>query len=87
MERSQPAALGASEDDDDCADMGILGKQRAQVERVFSALVRAGHYESGLTARYERARAERVRVGTRIEEYRSPGFLGVAQRGIRRRGG
>lgn len=52
-----------------------LEKQRAQVERVFSALVRAGHYESGLTARYERARAERVRVGTRIEEYRSPGFL------------
>lgn len=52
-----------------------LETQRAQVERVFSALVRAGHYESGLTARYECARAERVRVGTRIEEYRSPGFL------------
>ena len=52
-----------------------LETQRAQVERVFSALVGAGHYESGLTARYERARAERVRVGTRIEEYRSPGFF------------
>ncbi len=52
-----------------------LEKQRAQVERVFSALVGAGHYESGLTARYEYARAERVRVGTRIEEYRPPGFL------------
>ena len=52
-----------------------LEKQRAQVERVFSALVGAGHYESGLTARYECARAERVRVGARIEEYRSPGFF------------
>ena len=52
-----------------------LEKQQTAVERVFSALVRAGHYESGLTARYECARAERVRVGTRIEEYRSPGFF------------
>ena len=52
-----------------------LEKQQTEVERVFSALVRAGHYESGLTARYECARAERVRVGTRIEEYRSPGFF------------
>lgn len=52
-----------------------LEKQRAQVECVFSALVGAGHYESGLTARYECARAERVRVGARIEEYRSPGFF------------
>lgn len=52
-----------------------LESQRAQVERVFSALVRAGHYESALAARYEYARAERVRVGARIEEYRSPGFF------------
>ena len=52
-----------------------LEQQRAQVERVFSALVGTGHYESGLTARYECARAERVRVGARIEEYRSPGFF------------
>ena len=52
-----------------------LEQQRAQVERVFSALVGAGHYESGLMARYECARAERVRVGARIEEYRSPGFF------------
>ena len=52
-----------------------LEKQQTEVERVFSALVRAGHYESGLTARYECARAERVRVGARIEEYRSPGFF------------
>ena len=52
-----------------------LEKQRAQVECVFSALVGAGHYESGLTARYECARAKRVRVGARIEEYRSPGFF------------
>ncbi len=52
-----------------------LEQQRPEVERVFSALVGAGHYESGLTARYECARAERVRVGARIEEYRSPGFF------------
>ena len=52
-----------------------LEAQRVQVERVFSALVGVGHYESGLTARYECARAERVRVGARIEEYRSPGFF------------
>lgn len=52
-----------------------LESQWAQVERVFSALVGAGHYESGLMARYECARAERVRVGARIEEYRSPGFF------------
>ena len=52
-----------------------LEQQRAQVEPVFSALVGAGHYESALTARYECARAERVRVGARIEEYRSPGFF------------
>ena len=52
-----------------------LEAQRVQVERVFSALVGVGHYESGLTARYECARAERFRVGARIEEYRSPGFF------------
>jgi len=52
-----------------------LETQRARVERVFLALVRAGHYESGLTARYECARAEHVRVGARIEEYGSPGFF------------
>ena len=52
-----------------------LEKQRTEVERVFSALVGTGHYESALAVRYECARAERVRVGTRIEEYRSPGFF------------
>ena len=52
-----------------------LEAQRVQGERVFSALVGAGHYESALAARYECARAERVRVGARIEEYRSPGFF------------
>lgn len=52
-----------------------LEQQRAQVERVFSALVGAGHYESALAARYECARAEHVRVGARIEEYRAPGFF------------
>lgn len=52
-----------------------LESQRAQVERTFSTLVGAGHYESALTARYELARAERARVGSRIAEYKSPGFF------------
>lgn len=52
-----------------------LEQQRAQVERTFSTLVGAGHYESALTARYELARAERARVGSRIAEYKSPGFF------------
>ena len=47
----------------------------AEVERVFSTLVGAGHYEIGLTARHECARAERVRVGARIGEHRPPGFF------------
>ena len=49
--------------------------QQAQVERVFSALVGAGHYESALTARYELARAERARLSARIAEHRLPGFF------------
>ena len=52
-----------------------LESQRAQVERVFSTLVGAGHYESALTARHEHARAERARVGARIAAHRSPGFF------------
>lgn len=52
-----------------------LESQRIEVERVFSALVGAGHYEIGLTARHECARAERVRVGARIAEHRPPGFF------------
>ena len=52
-----------------------LESQQAQVERVFSALVGAGHYESALTARYELARAERARLSIRIAEHRSPGFF------------
>ena len=52
-----------------------LESQRAQVERVFSDLVGAGHYEIGLTARHEHARAERTRVGARIAAHRSPGFF------------
>ena len=52
-----------------------LESQREQVERMFSTLVGAGHYESALTARYELARAERSRVGSRIAEHRSPGFF------------
>ena len=52
-----------------------LENQRAEVERVFSTLVGAGHYETGLTARHECARAERVRVGARIAEHTPPGFF------------
>lgn len=52
-----------------------LESQWAQVERTFSALVGAGHYESALTARYVLARAARAGVGSRIAEYKSPGFF------------
>ena len=52
-----------------------LESQRTEAERVFSALAGAGNYESALTARYELARAERARVGSRIAEYKSPGFF------------
>ena len=52
-----------------------LESQRIEVERVFSTLVGAGHYEIGLTARHECARVERDRVGARIAEHRSPGFF------------
>ena len=52
-----------------------LEKQRSEGERVFSTLIGAGHYETGLTARYEHARAERARVGARIAAHRSPGFF------------
>ena len=52
-----------------------LESQRAQVERTFSTLVGTGHYESALTARYELARAERARVGSRVAEHRPPGFF------------
>ena len=53
----------------------VLESQRAEVERVFSTLVGAGHYAIGLTARHECARAERVKVGARIAEHRPPGFF------------
>ena len=52
-----------------------LERQRSEVERVFSTLVGAGHYEVGLRARHEHARAERARVGARIAAHRSPGFF------------
>ena len=52
-----------------------LESQRTEVERVFSVLAGTGNYESALTARYELARAERARVGSRIAEHRSPGFF------------
>ena len=52
-----------------------LESQRDEVERTFSILVGTGHYESTLTARYELARAERARVGSRVAEHRPPGFF------------
>ena len=52
-----------------------LESRRAEVERVFSTLVGAGHYETGLTARHECARAERASVSARIAEHRPPGFF------------
>lgn len=52
-----------------------LESQRDEVERVFSTLVGAGHYESALTARYELARAEHARVVSWLAEHRSPGFF------------
>ena len=52
-----------------------LESQRAEAERVFSTLAGAGNYESALTARYELARAERARVGSRVAEHRPPGFF------------
>ena len=52
-----------------------LEGQHGQVERVFSSLVSAGHYEAGLSARYERAQAEHARVGARIADYQPPGFF------------
>ena len=52
-----------------------LEGQRGQVERVFSLLVSAGHYEAGLSTRYECAQAEHARVGARIAEHQPPGFF------------
>mgnify|MGYP000847920744 CR=1 FL=1 len=52
-----------------------LESRRGDVERVFNSLVRAGHYERELSARYECARGERARLAARIAEHRSPGFF------------
>ena len=52
-----------------------LEGQRGQVERVFSSLVSAGHYEAGLSTRYECAQAEHARCGARIAEHQPPGFF------------
>ena len=52
-----------------------LESRRGDVERVFNSLVRAGHYERVLSARYECARGERARLAARIAEHRSPGFF------------
>ena len=52
-----------------------LESRRGDVECVFNSLVRAGHYERELSARYECARGERARLAARIAEHRSPGFF------------
>lgn len=52
-----------------------LESRSGDVERVFNSLVRAGHYERELSARYECARGERARLAARIAEHRSPGFF------------
>ena len=52
-----------------------LESRRGDVERVFNSLVRAGHYERELSARYECARGERARLAARIAEHRLPGFF------------
>ena len=52
-----------------------LESRRGDVERVFTSLVRAGHYERELSARYECARGERARLAARIAEHKSPDFF------------
>ena len=50
---------------------------RGEVERVFVALLEAGDYTTGLSARYECARAEYERVRSRIAQTQSTHFLGT----------
>ena len=54
-----------------------LERHRGEVERAFVALLEAGDYTSGLSARYESARAEYERVRARIAQTQSTHFLGT----------
>ena len=54
-----------------------LEARRAEVERAFVALLEAGDYTTGLSARYESARAEYERVRARIAQTQSTHFLGT----------
>ena len=54
-----------------------LERHRGEVEREFVALLEAGDYTSGLSARYESARAEYERVRARIAQTQSTHFLGT----------
>ena len=54
-----------------------LERRRGDVERAFVALLDAGHYTTGLSARYECARAEYERVRARIAEAQTTSPLGM----------
>ena len=54
-----------------------LERRRGDVERAFVALLDAGHYTTGLSARYECARAEYERVRARIAEAQTTSTLGM----------
>lgn len=54
-----------------------LEGRRGEVERAFVALLEAGDYTTGLSARYECARAEYERVPSRIAQTQSTHFLGT----------
>ena len=54
-----------------------LEGRRGEVERAFVALLEAGDYTTGLSARYACARAEYERVRSRIAQTQSTHFLGT----------
>ena len=58
-------------------EWAALERRRGDVERAFVALLDAGHYTTGLSARYECARAEYERVRTRIAEAQTTSPLGM----------
>ena len=58
-----------------------LERRRGDVERAFVALLDAGHYTTGLSARYGCANQERKKVRERVSVLRSPGFFGSLSAG------
>ena len=58
-------------------EWAALESRRGDVERAFVALLDAGHYTTGLSARYECARAEYERVRARIAEAQTTSTLGM----------